>query len=337
MTRYTVFAIAVAALLTVQSAEAQAQSDLGTKAELAREFSTNYRDLVKAAVPAITAQELTNRLQLVERASATTPPLKIDGVRALEKFFGLPEAPLELGQTRVSYERAAYSFDPIRTRLYIAFRNLTSEPIVREEFAKYAPKIRRVHEQLVRNFGLDPKEVLFTDFRETLSQANANPQTIGEKELPIMSEGASTLILRAVAGIQVERSRVVVSSIDPRQLEVVMVEWPSVRLSPAVWNSGVIEPQALVESITERIAAHAKGRAVNVRMAVVLRDVIEDGRLIFVPALRVGVQPQPIVTREGVATEAGDSFYLDLVGRSPADPERGNSGEEAAVELPTTR
>ena len=337
MKRYAVFAIVAAALLTASGAEAQDQSNLGTRAELAREFSANYEEIVKAGLPAITAQELTERLHSVERASVNTPPLKIDGLRALEKFFGFPEARLELGQTRVSSDTAAYAFDPMRTRLYVVFRNSKSEPTSREEFAKHTPEIRRAHAQLVSNLGIDPKDVLFTDFRETLSQASANPRTIGEKELPIMSEGASTFILRAVDGIQVERSKVVVSSITPSQFEVLTVEWPPVRLSPAVWNSGVVEPQALVGSIAKRIALHANGLPVNVRMAVVLRDVVEDGHMTFIPALRVGVQPQPIAVREGVATEAGDSFYVDMVAQSPADPEQDNTGEEAAVELPQNR
>jgi hypothetical protein len=173
--------------------------------------------------------------------------------------------------------------------------------------------------------------VFFVDFRETLSQASANPNSVGAIDMPIMSEGATTLVLRGIAGLQVERSKFLASSLDADQLELVTLEWPHVRLSPHVWQTQVMEPRQAAPEIVAHLAKNAHDKPVNVRMAVVLRDVMEDGALTFVPALRVGVQPQSVATRDGVITEAGEVFYVDLVRGVPA-PETGNAVEEPASE-----
>ena len=146
-----------------------------------------------------------------------------------------------------------------------------------------------------------------------------------------MSEGATTLALRAIAGLQVERSKFLASSLDAAQLEVVTLEWPSVKLSPHVWQTQVMEPRQVAQEIAAHVAKNAQGKPVNVRMAVVLRDVVEDGALTFVPTLRVGVQPQPVATHDGVITEAGEVFYVDLVRGAPS-PEAGNEADEPTSE-----
>ena len=80
---------------------------------------------------------------------------------------------------RVDAERVAYAFDPVKTRLYVTWRGLKTPAVPREEFAQVASDIHRAHTKLMLELGVDPQQVFFVDFRETLSQASANPKASG--------------------------------------------------------------------------------------------------------------------------------------------------------------
>ena len=139
----------------------------------------------------------------------------------------------------------------------------------------------------------------------------------GGAQGPIQSEGATTTILRAVGGVLVDGSYIRISSIDGQRLELLDARWPRMRLAATVAKNGVRAPRDATASITRHITASSAGVPVNVRMAVVLRPVPEGKAVAFVPALRIGVEPQAIPVKDGYRTDAGETLYVDLVRGSP--------------------
>ena len=85
------------------------------------------------------------------------------------------------------------------------------------------------------------------------------------------------------------------------------------RLSANVAKNGIRVPRDVMTSMTRRVAANSARLPVNVWMAVVLRPIQEATGLVFVPALRVGVEPKSVPVDDGYRTDAAEAFYIDLV------------------------
>lgn len=311
------------AFVTTAAAQTPAYNALGSPADASRRYGSNYAELVRAAMPKVDAAAVTKLVATVRQAAAAQRPMAVTDPRQLEKVFGLSERgePNVLGY--VDAGEMVYRVDTERQRIYLARRH-GGEPkrIPRKEFAPQLAEIRAAHADLATRLGVSEREVLFTDFREILSETNGHPEL--QKGAPvgeIMAEGAVTTILRSVGGVLVEESHARLSSLDAKQIDLVDVRWPQVRVSEAALRSGFRGPQESVQSIAERLSASSKGQPVSVVMAVVLRPLPLGGTqrtIEYVPALKVKVKPQSIKTENGYRTDAGEVFYVDLVRGAPA-------------------
>jgi hypothetical protein len=310
----------VALALLIPAATVGAQSSpLGSPAELVGRFSENYAEAVRSALPPIDAAELAKVIQGVQAAATKEKPLTIGSASELEKFFSLRErrGRGQIGSADfVDAGDAAYNFDAAAGRIYVAWRRSDVEPVSRETFASRIKDIRNAHHMLSERLGIPREEVMFTDFREILSETDGHPVLQNGIKGPIQSEGGTTTLLRAVGGVLVEGSYLRVSSVDAKSLMLVDVRWPRVRLSDAALKN-LRSPRDVMEVITKRVATSAKGLPVNVRMAVVLRPMDRSKPNEFVPSLKIGVQPKSVKTKDGFRTDAGEVFYSDLLRDSP--------------------
>jgi hypothetical protein len=309
---------------------AAAQSPLGSPAELKGRFTTNYAEIARAALPQVNLDALTRLMAEVRAAAAAEKPLEITNVGELEKFFSLrPRAKADATELTQAGD-ASYLFNPVEHRIYLVQRYQGPRGVPRDEFAREVAAIRAAHLELADNLGIPRDQRFFTDFREILSQTDGHPTRQGGVQGPILSEGATTTILRAVGKVLVDGSSFRAASIDAKRLERLDVRWPPVVLADTVASAGLRAPQDVLTSVIKRIEANASGQPVNVRMAVVLRPIVGDKSVAFVPALRVGVQPQSVQVGDGFRTDAGEIFHVDLVRGSGefADPDQRDSSQD---------
>jgi hypothetical protein len=320
-THRTVVVVALAALGALAAPSSQAQtptappSDLGSPAGAFAAFSTDYKSLVAKALPPVTTAELARRLRETAAEAAAEKPIALRDLRSWAALFDLKIDPAkqERGAEMIDSENASYLVDPGAGRFYIAIRHAATAPFPRQDFQKLLPEIRRAHESLAAKIGIPARQIIFTDFRETLAQSTPQPKLRDARETAIESVGATTTQLRAVGGLLVDGSYVRIASIDARRFEMVDVRWPQIRLAPEVDEKSVLAPTLLADRITERVAATAGGKPVSVVMAVVLRPIHAAPRIYYVPSLRVGIQPKSERLRDGYRTDAGEQVYFDLV------------------------
>jgi hypothetical protein len=307
---------ALAAFCAVPPALAQrpalGPSELGSPPEAFARFSTDYRALVAAAMPRVSASEIARRLKRIQVQTGAESPLGVRGASDWLALFGVDSRGAQPATELVDLASASYLADPEAGRFYMTLRLPAVAPVPREEFAKTIPAIRRAHDVLADKIGIPREEIFFVDFRETLAQSTPEPQS-RETETEIESAGATTTLLRAVDGLLVDGSFARFTSMDARTFEMVDVRWPRMRLVPEVERKAVLHPAQHLEAVVRRIAATEQQKAVNVIMAVVLRPVPAGHGVYFVPSLRVGVLPRSEPGRDGVRTDAGERFYLDLI------------------------
>ncbi len=313
MTTIFIRALTIFFALSASAALQAADSPLGTPASHRGVFSNDYPSQIKAALPAVDAEKLAAHLRAIASIAADEKPLAVTDLPTLRRFFGFRFAQPEKAGDLVDAGHASYRFDPTDSRLYVAYRHQDTNPFARAEFAKQLPLIRARHEALLKKLAVDPRQLFFTDFRETLSQTNGSPKQGLDRAGDIESVGATSVVLRGIDGMIVEGSRVIIGSVDADRIELVDVKWPPLVLSPLVFSLGVVTPADHAEYLAKRIETTSKGRAINTRMAVVLRPVATERGVVHVPSLKVGVQPQAVKQGDGYLTEAGEVFFVDLV------------------------
>jgi hypothetical protein len=329
--RSLVVAATLAAWPSLSAAQSPDLSNLGSPREAGTRYSADYKAIVKAALPSVTADELAERVKAAVIEEAAERPLAVADARTWGALFGVDAPAGAMGDELVEGDLASYLVSPDAGRLYIALRG-EPKAYPREAYGRLLPQIRAAHKELAEKIGIPSRQVLFTDFRETLAQST--PRRLGEiPDGPIESVGATSTFVRAVGGLLVDGSSFRVSSLDAERIDMAEVRWPRLVLAPEVDANRVIAPSQLAERLVDRISANEKGRPVSVRMAVVLRPVASGRGSAFVPALRVQVQPQSVKRADGVSTEAGEEFYLNLVSGLPALEE--GDGREVHENVPS--
>lgn len=318
--RYIVSLLVLASATAGTPAWAQSPDNpLGTPAAAVGKFSRNYAEAVRMALPPIDSAELARVMERVRAATANEKPLAITNSAELEKFFSLRSRNPDKSGDFVDAGDAVYKFEPKAGRIYVAWRTTDVKPVARSTFTRRIKSIRAAHEGLAKRLGIPAEQVMFTDFREILTKTDpraATPTAATAAGTPIMAEGGTTTLLRAVGGVLVEGSYLRVSSVDARRMSLVKATWPHVQLADGAGRA-LRAPKDMLDDVTKRIANDSRGVPVNVRMAIVLRPVDADKPGVYVPSLKIGVEPQAIKTADGYRTDAGQVYYSDLLQDSP--------------------
>ncbi len=332
-TQYIASLLMLAFAATGSSALAQTQDNpLGTPAAAVGKFTENYAEAVRMGLPAIDGAGLVKVMERVRAAAANEKPLAISNSAELEKFFSLRSRDPDKSGDFVDAGDAIYRFEPRAGRLYVTWRLPDVKPVARTTFKSRIKGIRAAHEVLATRLGISADEVIFTDFREVLTKTDrrAMATTAAAAETPIMAEGGTTTLLRGVGGVLVEGSYLRVSSPDAKRMSFVKANWPRVQVADVSIRQ-LRAPKDVLDDLTKRIARDSRGVPVNVRMAVVLRPVDPDKPGVYVPSLKIGVEPKAIKTADGYRTDAGMVYYSDLLKDSPAFVEA-SGGDSAGAE-----
>lgn len=324
----------VLAFTTVgSSAWAQSPDNpLGTPAAAVGRFTENYAEAVRMALPPIDGAGLAKVMERVRAAAANEKPLAISNSAELEKFFKLRGRDPDKSGDFVDAGDAIYRFEPQAGRLYVTWRLTDVKPVARSTFSRRIKGIRASHEALAARLGIPAEEVMFTDFRTILTKTDRRvpASTTAAADTPIMAEGGTTTLLRAVGGVLVEGSYLRMSSPDAKRMSLVKATWPRVQLADASTRS-MRAPKDMLDEFAKRIANDSRGVPVSVRMAVVLRPVDPDKPGVYVPSLKIGVEPKAIKTADGYRTDAGMVYYSDLSKGSPAFVEA-SGGDSAGAD-----
>ncbi|HET9651670.1 MAG TPA: hypothetical protein VFP36_05745 [Usitatibacter sp.] len=304
--------IASCALAAAVTAFAQ-ESPLGSPAGAAERYSADYASLVRTAMPRIDAAGLERLMENVRQSPARGIGLR--DAQDAAKLLNLRTRGGKGDAREVDAGDAIVRYDPAAGHLRVIWRPSDTPAATRDRFKPLIPEIRRSHDALAARLGIEKRDVLFVDFREVLSQSDGRAQD--GPRLPIVSEGATSTYLRAVAGVLVEGSFARINSIDAKQLGGVDVRWSSVKLAEEARAGGLRGPQDVLAEIVKHVEGGAKGMPVNVRMAVVLRPVDRAKPGLYVPSLKIGVKPQSVKTEDGYRTDAGEVFYSDLLKGAP--------------------
>ncbi len=291
-------------------------SPLGTPASEANVYSESAADAVKRALPAVSAEELSAMMKKMQATLAAQKPLAVQSTAELEKLFSIRSRGEEVIDDFTNSGDASYRFSKEIGRARVIWRQTETKGIPRLQFAARLEPIRATHLAIAEKIGIQKNDIFFVDFRETLSQSDADPRLGKVASTPIESESATSTILRAVDGVLIDGSFLRMSSMDEKSHRTVDLRWPSVQLGKNALSE-LRPPKALADSIIKRVDQSSKGSAINVRMAVVMRamDRAKPGE--FVPMLRIAIKPQSIKTDTGFRTDAGEMFYMNLASGLP--------------------
>lgn len=313
MTSHVQRRIVLGALLLASGTGFAQESPLGSPAAAATRYSTDYAEVVRAALPRIDAAGLERLMEGVRRAPASGIALR--NAQDVGKALDLRTRGAKENAREIDAGEAQVRFDPGAGRLRALWLPPDRPATARDAFKAMIPEIRRSHDALAARLGIDKRDVLFVDFREVLSQSDGHEQNA--PRLPVMSEGATSTYLRAAGGVLVEGSFARISSVDPKQLSGVDVRWPALKLAEPVRAGALRAPQDVLPDLVKRVQAGANGLPVSVRMAVVLRPVDRAKPGTYVPSLKIGVKPQSVKVEDGFRTDAGEVFYSDLIRSAP--------------------
>lgn len=312
--------IGFSALLTPMLALSQTLptrgSPLGTPASEANVYSDSAAEAVKRALPAISAEELSAMMKKMQATLATQKPLALQSTAELEKLFSIRSRGEEVIDDFTNSNDASYRFSKETGRARVLWRQGETKGIPRAQFAARLEPIRATHLAIAGKIGIQKSDIFFVDFRETLSQSDADPRLGKVASTAIESESATSTILRAVDGVMIDGSFLRMSSMDEKNHRAVDLRWPSVTLGKNALSE-LRAPKALADSIIKRVEQSNKGSAINVRMAVVMRSVDRAKPGEFVPMLRIAIKPKAIKTDTGFNTDAGEMFYMNLASGLP--------------------
>jgi hypothetical protein len=288
-------------LAPVAASNAADANDLGSPAESAQLYSEDYARLVDTALPAFSADVLARRLESVRlKYPDGYDPLRLRKISDIENLLGLPHA-TSGGSDFVSTKTATYGISARSARVHYA-RNLEGErPMEFADAQRQQRELEARHLDLLAQAGIDRTQVLFAN----TGIMSLRTQSVGmsDDKAQLSADSVFTYALRAIDGLQVEGSDAKVASRGAGDLVSLSLRWPGVLLHPQLTSFKLKTTDLLKREVLAEVKRNANGAVVNVQMAVVLRPVSLDGRRVFVPSLKVGVQPRE---------EAGAMFYVDL-------------------------
>jgi hypothetical protein len=286
------------------------ESDLGTQSRFFESFNKEYKTAVSQAMPTFKTEILQQKLQRVfKKYSRGLQGTKIRNLKALGDAFKLP--PMELrrrGQTFYEDPKGKFAAEVNiregRVQFYQSLDKLA--PISRERAKAQLPQVIRAHTKILQKLGIPNNQLLLKKTNFLLLQGQKNTEGGEEVKTKIEVDETATYALRQLDGFILEESYLKFFSKNPKQLEGIDVVWPDFKFHPEIRRMALKKKAKLQSEILQKITkSEGVGKAINVRMAVVLRPVLTRNTRSFVPSMKVGVY-----SKKG---DAGNLFYVDLL------------------------
>ncbi|TDJ06151.1 MAG: hypothetical protein E2O68_05305 [Deltaproteobacteria bacterium] len=286
------------------------RSTYGTSAVQARSYSSNHENAVKKSLPRFSNRVLKRKLEGIQKKYPNgLTSLKVKNLNMLQKVFKVPRIELRPGQSYFEAKDNTYAYEliPREGKLYF-YKNLDGERALppRQAEAQLA-QVKKEHQVLMRELGINPNEVFFqrTNFMMIRSSTKPDENGRSKNKAPLV-DAFLTYGLRSLEGLMVEGSYVKLLSKGAGKLETTKIKWPDFKFHPSIKDFNLKDKKSLSEEILREIKNTFKEKErINVKMAVVLRNVEYRKQRVYIPSIRVGVYPS--------SGEAGNMFYADLL------------------------
>ncbi|NJO14443.1 MAG: hypothetical protein HC877_01465 [Thioploca sp.] len=313
---YRIFLVVVVCLLIntnkVYSATND-QSKFGTSTDYSESYTEDYANGVELAFPHYKNEELGRFLATIVN-SESFDPIKIRSLREIESFFALPPIDLKEGQLAIETEQYAYEIDPTNGGVYFHEKQKEEKSLPLPTAEELKDRFSSFHNTFLENIGIDSSQILYKETSFTLLQAISNPEMDPIEETIPVVDSIFTYALRSLDGFIVEGSYAKIVSNDFNQIETLELVWPRFQLYPQLAdfcsrnNCFLKDQEELKRQILAKVKQSANGNEVNIKMAVVLRPILNG---YFTPSMRVGVMPNN--------NEAGEIFYVELIDQEYPD------------------
>ncbi|MBL6990022.1 MAG: hypothetical protein ISR65_09600 [Bacteriovoracaceae bacterium] len=281
-----------------------AENDLGSPKEAHSFFTKDYSKGVEIAFPRYQTQRLQAKLKVIAaRHSRGSSRLKVSNLKELAATFKI-----RLRDSRGEYfEDKQNTLEAISNlgKMYMHKNQDNLGAMSMTAAKRELPNVRRLHIDTMKKIGINPQQLLFfqTDFM--LMQGRTNPKLSNQnKETPVVVDSTFSYGLRQIEGIMVEESHVKLFSKNQKSVGTLDTVWPTFKFHPRLRSFALQSKQALMKSILQKVKMATRGNEVSIKMAVVLKPVKVERKVVFVPALKVGIMP--------TNGEAGELFYVDL-------------------------
>lgn len=286
---------------------AMAASELGSPAETKATLSSDYTQLVESAFPKFDAPMLKARFDgVVKKYSQGLDTIKIRNLGDMERLMKinvLQHAP-GLKLFKNEGEGLGYEVNPDIGK--IRYVNMVKTPLALSKAMglQRLPEFTKRHEALIEQMGVAKDQIFFNKTSLLLNQGETNPKAGPVKKMEPIVTGVTTHVIRAIDGIIVEGSHAKITSFSTDKINAVHLNWPGLKLHPAIRNFEPKSQQSLKQAIADRVKTIAGREKANVKMAVVLLPVTEGGTTYVAPVMKVAVR-----TESG---GAGVVFYESL-------------------------
>ncbi|MBF0313557.1 MAG: hypothetical protein HQK52_09080 [Oligoflexia bacterium] len=304
-----------------------AESSLGSPAASGNAVSTDYDSLIKGAFPTFQAAELESKLTTIIARSATSL-VGIDNIviKDLEgglKFFNLESSGERLNPNTFIGTNHDLFVNRSRGVVQMFDKRAVSKLLTDSELSLLMPKLKTQHLGMLKKVGVRDDEVLFLETAPMKVQTAKGGPSGFEKVLPAVVDEVATYVMRKSGDLLVEDSFVRLASNNERELRMLDLRWPALKTHTALKQMRVKSKDVLIREIATKTRLSAAGQKIGIRMAVVLRPVLAEGKVVYIPAMKVGVMPQ-----DG---ETGEIFFVDLHSENLAYSEITPQGRDTDV------
>jgi len=234
---------------------------------------------------------------------------------AIEKVMGFAASDSRSWETDT--ELAYYRVDPYNGRAYAQHKRYDYSSLSLERYAAIERNVHALHRDFIKKVGLPADEVMKVISRKVLVQT-LNTKSSGNTDgsAPTARRGV-TLASRGFGGFPIEGSAIRLTSFDASRIEGVSLSWPNFVMHPDVKRIELASKEVIMRGIVQRVSdSSLVGQSLNLVMGIVFRPAKTlEGRLVYLPAMKVVVTPQE--SRADGLTEAGLEFFADIMTSQP--------------------
>lgn len=316
---HAALAMALGCVLTGATA-----SELGSPAETRRAMSNDIHQLVEQAYPKYDAPMLKMKLEnTAKKYPRGLDALKIQKLSDVEKQLKLKSQRHASDAKMFKAAGVSYEVDPAIGKIRFQQEVLKPMAVSRAKGNQLLPTITKRHDALIAKIGVTPDQTFFKKTSLLMSQGSGNPKNGATAKTEPVVIGATTHVIRAIDGIIVEGSGAKVTSFTSDKVNAVHVNWPRVQFHPGIRSYELKSQDSIKRAIAERVKMYSGNEKANVKMAVVLLPVMENGAPYMVPVMKVAVRTETGGT--------GSIFYENVLAEEvPIEKPRGDEASGSA-------
>jgi hypothetical protein len=286
-------------------------------------ISADIAALVEDTYPVYDDLTLARSLSSAARTlAARTDSVSVRTLAGIERVMGL--TPSGSTSTEVDTSAANYRVNATAGKAFAARKNDTYQGLPSDRFSVIEGTVQTVENNFLSSLGLPADELMKVTYRRVLAQSLVATSIDNSDGSPTLVRRGVTFASRGYAGFPIEGSEVRVSSFNGAQVDLFGLRWPKFQPHRAALSVTLDSAANVKRAIVAQVSRAAlSGDPLSLYMGVVFQRVrTTAGELVYLPAMKVVVVPQPklvSLTDRSLLTEGGMVFYTNLLATPPAD------------------